>query len=306
MIDYSALYAVPHGPIDAILDTDTFNETDDQFALSYLLRCEEKVNVKAICAAPFYNHNSASPADGMEKSYREILTLLSLLNREDMKKVTYRGSESYLPDEKTPVLSEAAERIVEISRSYTAEKPLYVVAIGAITNVASALLIDPTMAERIVVVWLGGHALSWTQPTSEFNMVQDIAAARVVFDSGVALVQLPCMGVVSHFTTTGPELDYWLGGKGNALADFLIKRCYGEANKFAAGMPWSRVIWDVVAVAWLMNDGDRFMSGRVISRPIVTYDGQNAADHRRAPMLYIDAVNRDALIRDLFDRILKS
>ena len=40
------------------------------------------------------------------------------------------------------------------------DEPLYVVAIGAITNVASALLTEPALAGKIVVVWLGGHALT--------------------------------------------------------------------------------------------------------------------------------------------------
>ena len=54
------------------------------------------------------------------------------------------------------------------------------VSIGAITNIASAILMNPEIVNRMVVVWLGGHALSWPD-TEEFNMVQDIAAARIVF-----------------------------------------------------------------------------------------------------------------------------
>ena len=139
----------------------------------------------------------------------------------------------------------------------------------------------------------------------EFNLRQDVAAGSVVFDSGVALVQLPCMGVVSHFTTSGPELDYWVKGKGSALGDFLVGRCYKEANLFAKDTVWTRVIWDVTAVAWLMNEGNRFMSGKIIPRPIITYDKQYAYSYDRQPMLYIDNINRDALMRDLFERILK-
>ena len=73
------------------------------------------------------------------------------------------------------------------------DQPLYVVAIGAITNVASALLMKPEIAEKIVLVWLGGHAWTWPD-TREFNLIQDVAAARVVFGCGVPLVQLSCMG----------------------------------------------------------------------------------------------------------------
>lgn len=93
----------PQGVVDAVLDTDTFNEIDDQFALSYMLRSTERINTRAIYAAPFFNENSSSPEDGMLKSYEEIKTLLKLANREDLIPCAFEGSRRYLPDEKTPV-----------------------------------------------------------------------------------------------------------------------------------------------------------------------------------------------------------
>ena len=75
---------------------------------------------------------------------------------------------NYLEDEQHPVLSDAARDLAERAMRYTPEKPLYVVAIGAITNVASALLLKREIAERMVVVWLGGNALHWKDNT-EFN-----------------------------------------------------------------------------------------------------------------------------------------
>ena len=72
--------------------------------------------------------------------------------------------------------------------------------------------VRPEIRERMVVVWLGGHSLHWPD-TREFNMEHDVAAARIIFGCGVALVQLPCAGVVSEFATSGPELEYHLRGK---------------------------------------------------------------------------------------------
>lgn len=82
----------PQGVVDAVLDTDTFNEIDDQFALSYMLRSTERINTRAIYAAPFFNENSSSPEDGMLKSYEEIKTLLKLANREDLIPCAFEGS----------------------------------------------------------------------------------------------------------------------------------------------------------------------------------------------------------------------
>ena len=167
----------PDGMADAVLDTDTYNEIDDQFALAYLIKNDEKLSLKAIYAAPFSNDKAETPAIGMQKSYDEIRHILTLMGREDLFNCTYYGSEGYLPDEDTPVQSDAARHLAQLAMEYTPEKPLYVIAIAAITNVASALLLNPEIADRIVIVWLGGHALHW-HDNREFNLKQDIAAAR--------------------------------------------------------------------------------------------------------------------------------
>ncbi|MBR5547115.1 MAG: nucleoside hydrolase [Clostridia bacterium] len=290
----------PKGKIDLVLDTDAYNEIDDQFAISYALKAKEKINLLALYAAPFHNHRSNGPADGMERSYQEILMLLKL-SGEDIP--TYRGSTVYLPDENTPVDSDAASHLVELAKKYTPEKPLYVAAIGAITNVASALLMAPEIADNIVVVWLGGHALEW-HDNAEFNIKQDVAAARVVFGSGAPLVMLPCMGVVSSFTTTGPELDYWLRGK-NALCDYLVKNTVDEVKSYAEGRVWSRVIWDVTTIGWLLNDNGHFMQEKLIPTPIPQYDHHYSQSCSRVLCKYVYHINRDALFGDLFAHLTR-
>ena len=147
----------PTGPVDVVLDTDTYNEIDDQFAVSYLICSAEKLHLQAIYAAPFFNEKSTGPADGMEKSYQEILNILTLMGKDELKKSVYKGSTGYLPDEETAVESPAAADLAARAMNYTPEKPLYVLAIGAITNVASAILKNPDIIDRIVIVWLGGN-----------------------------------------------------------------------------------------------------------------------------------------------------
>ncbi len=122
----------------AILDTDTYNEVDDQFALAHLLLSPEAVDLEAVYAAPFHNDRSRGPGDGMEKSYEEIHRVLELMPEAPRPKVL-RGSTNYLPGARTPVRSEAATDLVERALA-TREGRLHVVAIAAITNIASALL----------------------------------------------------------------------------------------------------------------------------------------------------------------------
>ncbi len=291
----------PTGPVDAVLDTDAYNEIDDQFALSYLLHCGEKVRLRAICAAPFLNGHSTSPEDGMVKSAAEIRNLLTLAGRGELLPEVFEGSRGYLPDERTPVDSPAARRLVALGAEYSPARPLYVVAIGAITNVASALLMEPALAENIVIVWLGGHATHWPN-TAEFNMQQDVAAARVVFGCGAPLVQLPCCGVVDHFTVSGVELEHWLRGK-NSLADYLCTHTVDEVKEYAAGTAWTRVIWDMTAAAWLMNDENRFMQSRLIPAPIPEYDHHYGYDPDRPLIRYVTDIHRDALATDMFRRL---
>ena len=292
---------VPEGCVDVVLDTDAFNEVDDQYAIAYLLGSKEKLNTVAIYAAPFTNSKSKGPQEGMEKSYHEIFKILELLGEEEMKKNVFKGSESYLPSETEAVVSPAALDLCERAEKYSPENPLYVVALGAITNVASALVLKPEIKENIVVVWLGGHGHNFPK-TDEFNMRQDIAGVRVVMGCGVPFVRLPCKGVVSAFRISRPELEEWLLGK-SELADYLTTITIREAQRYTDSEIWTRVIWDVTAVAWLLNDGERFMNGEIKKTPIVEYDSTYVEDEKGHLMNYIYYVSRDTLMRDFIKKI---
>jgi inosine-uridine nucleoside N-ribohydrolase len=180
---------------------------------------------------------------------------------------------------------------------------LYVVAIGAITNIASAILMKPEITERIVVVWLGGHALHW-KDNREFNLFQDIAAARIVFGCGVPLVQLPCNGVVSAFSLSKPEIEAWLLGA-NPLCDYLGKNTIEYEDRHGKDRLWSKTIWDVTAVAWLLNEGCRFMDERIIHAPIPQYDHKYSISDDTHFIKYIWNIKRTALFEDLFRKLKK-
>ncbi len=298
----------PKDVVDVVLDTDTYNEVDDQFALAYLLRSDDKLRVRAIYAAPFSSCGgfyptiqTDDPAQGMEWSYREILHILQLCGKEELSGCVFRGARSYLPDGLHPADSPAARDLARRAMEYTPEQPLYVVAIGAITNVASALLLEPAIRDRIVVVWLGGNAHNWPE-NKEFNFYQDLHASRVIFHSGVALIQLPCMGVVSAFITTAPELKHWLGGQ-NALCDYLVDLTIRDSTRNLGGGCWSRPIWDVTAVAWLLGGG--MMEESTVPAPVIGDDGRYEMDRTRHPMKYVYHIHRDKLFRDLVGKLTR-
>lgn len=284
----------PDRPVRMVLDTDTYNEIDDQFALAQALLAPERLTVEAIYAAPFFNDRSSSAGDGMEKSYEEILRLLDLLGHSP-EGLVYRGATSFL-DKDNLVRTEAVDDLINRALASPADDPLYVVAIAALTNIATALLLEPRIIEHIVVVWLGGHALNWPH-TLEFNLKQDIPSAQVLFDCGVPLLLVPCMGVTTQLSTTIPELEAYLGGQ-NPLCDFLVDTVKGYHDDHFA---WSKPIWDVAAIAWLLDGA--WLDSELVHSPIVTNQGTWSVDRRRHLIRSASFIHRDPIFRDLFTRL---
>jgi inosine-uridine nucleoside N-ribohydrolase len=277
-----------------VLDTDTYNEIDDQFALAYLLRAADRVKPEAIYAAPFHNKRSNSPRDGMEKSFDEIRRLLARLGMEEFPH--FRGSAGTLPDGRTAVESDAASDLVERGMGASPAERLTVIAIGAITNVASALLLEPRLVDRCTVVWLGGNYPYW--PTNgEFNFNGDVHAARVVFDSGVPLYVVPALGVSSHLRTTREELSAHLD-LNDPLCEFLYQR-YSDYGP--AGGVWSKEIWDIGGIAWVVLP-DSVASFR-IPAPRIADDGSYVHDPRRHLCRFAYRLDRDAIYKDMFERL---
>ena len=290
-----ARLAPPAGRIDMVLDTDTYNEVDDQFALCFSLLSPRQVNLQAVYAAPFHNNRSSGPEDGMEKSYDEIVRLLKTVNV-GADGFVFKGSRSYLPDAQTPVPSPAARDLIERAMARPDGDPLYVAAIGCITDIASALLMEPRLIRKIVLVWLAGHDLSWPN-TREFNMMQDIFASQIILDSGVPLVLVPCMGVASHMTSTTWELDACIGGK-NALCDAL---CALFAEYSADHYGWAKEIWDVAAVSWLVNA--QWAPSELVHSPVLSSDCHYGFDNGRHFIRVVRRLNRTAIFRDMFSKL---
>jgi purine nucleosidase len=287
----------PRGKVSMVLDTDTYNEVDDQFALAYCLLSPEKLDVQAIYAAPFFNNRSAGPGDGMEKSYAEIVRLLGKMNR-NPEGFVFKGAPRYLPDGETPVDSPAVRDLVERAMARPDDDPLYVVAIGAITNVASAILTEPGIVNKILVVWLGGHPQEY--PTAyEFNLYQDVPAARVVFDCGVPVVQIPCYGVASHLLASVPELKEYIGGK-NELCDALIELFAAYSDDHFA---WAKEIWDVSTIGYLINSD--WLPSKLMHSPLLTDDAHWAHDERRHFIRVAYYCHRNPVFKDMYEKLVR-
>ena len=284
------------GIIKAILDTDTYNEIDDQFALAQMLFSKKRINVLSINAAPFsMNSRSDDPEKGMMLSYDEIFRLLEKIKFKKNNFV-FKGSTKYVGFEKKPINSPAADNIIESALKCSETDPLYVIAIGAITNVASAILKEPEIINKIVVVWLGGNALYWPE-NNEFNLKQDIGGAQVLLDSGVSLVLVPCKGVTSHLISTVPEIEKYIEPHGE-IGKFLAMR-FKEYNSNHKG--WSKEIWDMAAISWVLNE--EWAPTNIVSSPILLNNKSWSFDDNRHPIKIVYKIKRDLILQDFIKKL---
>ena len=164
---------------------------------------------------------------------------------------------------------------------------------------------------RLVVVWTAGFPSHAPQPNRAFNLEQDLAATRVLLDSGVPLVYLPGFHVGAQLRLSAAEADRALPGRGGAggLGDALhalymhnplwpLTGTTGVHDRPA----YSWVIWDLICVAWLLDPA--WVPTDLVRTPGLGDDlrWQPGGD-ARPWMREAWAVDRDAIFSDLFARL---
>ena len=279
--------------INVILDTDTYNECDDQFALAYLLKSQERFNIEAITVAPYHHDNNISIIEGNEKSYNEIIKICKYLNFDTTNKV-YKGSEDYLQNNYNKT-TKAVEKIIEIALK---NEKTYILSIGAITNIAIAILKEPKIIDRIEIIWLGGNSLLQNK-NDEFNFRQDIKAVKTIFESNAKLTIIPCKNVASNLITSIYELEHFLKGK-NELCDYLCQRFYNDG---VHGIQERRVIWDISVIAYMLNKS-WFMSEE-ISCPRIREDSSYELTNNNHKITMINYIDVNKVYTDLFNKLTK-
>ena len=281
-----------------ILDTDMFNEIDDQFALTYLMKSLDIFDLQAITIAPFFKSGYAKAAtieEGTEKSYDTTLKLLGMLDRNEYKEKVFKGATKYLNDSEENNI--AVDKIIEISKK---NNKTIILAIGAITNVALAIKKSPDIVNKIKVVWLGGNSFL-TKDNNEFNFRQDIKAVQTVFDSGVELVVIPCRNVASHLSTTIYELEHYLNKDtelNKYLKDIFIKCKKSYIKEPTDEVGSSKTLWDLSAVAYEINS-DWFKS-ELISCPKVLNNGLYKLTNNRHNVIFVNDLFRNKIYQDFF------
>lgn len=278
--------------VNVILDTDTYNECDDQFAIAYMLKNQDIFNIEAITVAP-YSHKeyNESVKEGQEKSYNEILKICNWLNFDTTNKV-FRGSNDYIVNNYNEE-SDAVNKIIEVSLK---NDKTYIMAIGEITNIALAIKKEPKIIKKIEVIWLGGHSLLQDN-NLEFNFKQDIDAVRIVFESKVKLVIIPCKNVASNLRTSINELNHYLKDK-NELCNYLIDRFYNDGYH---GIQDGRIIWDISVIAYMINK--EWFSSKEISCPNIKDDMSYELTNNNHKITMVSYIDVNKVYTDLFQKL---
>ena len=283
-----------------LIDTDTYNEVDDQFAIVHAVlshEIDEKIDLLGITAAPFHNVKRAtrSYGHGMELSYAEIKRVIDLLGTKWDGSVSLGSEIPVSMSEKGFVDSPAAREICEIASSRCSEAdPLYIVALGALTNVASAVLMEPDIRNKIVICTMGGLALN-VPNFNDANYEQDMEAAQIVFASGAPVVHFPGYSVTDMLSTTRWELKANIFGL-SEIGDFLYRRFMEYVADFPGS---SKPIWDLAPGAWVM-DHSWFVSG-IMHTPILNNNNTWSRYTDNHPMRTVKWLDRDCIFRHFFE-----
>jgi inosine-uridine nucleoside N-ribohydrolase len=280
-----------------IVNTDAKNEADDQFAIVHAL-LSPSLDVRGLIAAHFGQRPGRSETS-MEDSREEIDLILDLMNLRDRVRVE-NGAPYRLPDVTTPVRSAGAELIVE--ESLRDDDPLFIAFLGPLTDMASALLIEPAIAERdITVVWIGGPPYDGAPPAywPEFNLSNDVIAANVVFSSSVRLWQVP----MSTYVTVPigyAELQQKVAPCGKLGAYLTQQLIDWNARHTAVPMEF-RSLGDSPAIGVIINPS----CGRAITRsaPTFTYDCRCETTPDGRPIRVYETIDARFILEDFLAKL---
>lgn len=279
-----------------IINTDAKNEADDQYAIVHAL-LSPSLDIRGIIPAHFGRRPGRSQ-QSMEDSRIEVDLLLKYLG---MQVTVANGAPYALPTLQIPVPSAGAELIIEEAMR-DEPGPLYVAFFGPLTDMAAAILMEPRIAQRdLIVVWIGGPSYDSFEPFSkpEFNLANDIVAANVVFRSTLKIWQIPrstyVMTAVSY-----AELDEKVAPCGE-LGRYLVEQLVEWNENHAVDPMEYRALGDSPAVGVIINPS----AGRHSERPALgfKYDGSYDPAVEYRPIRVYHSIDSRFLFEDFFAKL---
>lgn len=180
-----------------IIDNDFSGDPDGLFQLAQQV-LSPSVKISAIIGShlrkgdPFDASDSTATHAAMQA--KKLLAVMGLQNSFSI----YEGSNAALANAKTPQRSAAAAAIVKEAMRTDTKLPLFIVCGAGLTDLASAYLMEPKIADRLTLIWIGGpeyKGLAVSPPGSkgpEYNLAIDITAVQTIFNqSPIPIWQVP-------------------------------------------------------------------------------------------------------------------
>lgn len=264
--------AVPAEPVRVVIDADTANEIDDLYAIVRALVAPE-FRVEGLSSAHW--RRSIEPNDTVHQSQALNEKILEALGRRD--EIPHPvGADRAMPGPGTPVDSPAARHIIARAQSADPDDKLLVIALGAWTNLASALLLEPSIESRVVFACIDGDYRDGQWGPGLYNWVNDIHAVRTIFASGVEYLHMPAPSVSGKMTMTRREVTARLEGRGGVM-DLLLRRW--DAHEASRDKDrW--IMWDIALVQALLRP--ELATQVTVGAPIV-HDADTVEQHPDNP-----------------------
>jgi inosine-uridine nucleoside N-ribohydrolase len=235
-----------------ILDCDTANEVDDQFAIAHALGSPAGLDVRGVVSV----QNTTAHGPESVRLYQEEAEKVVALCGKGGSVPCLPGAAYPMEDRATPVRSEGLDFIVSELR----EAPLTLVCTGPATDVASLLLAAPgDVLPGLDVVWLGGFGDEQTYTRynngGELNGRADIAAWRMLFEREVELLQVPGWSGPHSITVEAAPFAAELRSMGRPVADYLAEILFSWVSGYEGDLDpgGEKILWDIACVAALTD-----------------------------------------------------
>jgi inosine-uridine nucleoside N-ribohydrolase len=231
----------------------------------------------------------------MQDSYDETMLLLRLMGLEDQIRVE-AGATGAMPDEATPIDSPGAQLIIEEAMKDD-DRPLHIAFYGPVTDIASALLLEPKIEElNIRVIWIGGGA--WPSGGREYNLSNDIPAANVLMKSKLEVWQVP-RSTYRTMGVTYAELIEKVYPQGE-IGKYLVEQLLAHNARTRPEMEY-RSLGDSPCIGIIMDPE----CGRFSWRPAPTFDSQMHYIHsgQYRPIRVYENVNTRFIHEDFFAKL---
>jgi len=284
-----ALLGIAQNKQKIVLDADTGNEVDDLYALVRAL-LEPSWEIIALNAAQ-WQASHWTVEKSMEESYRLNQLLLGELGLSGKVK-SHRGAEDRLFDwGYIAQHSAAAYYLIQEAKKMSEGEKLTVVALGALTNIASAILIEPSIQSKIDLYWLG-TTYDFEENVlrkRDFNCMMDPQALEEMLESEVEMHIIP-VSIANQMTFNYDETVEKLKDH-HTVTNFLLQRWYNHLD----GGRDERVIWDLALIEAVIHP-DWATQVQI----------ESSKENGNRTLWYYKDIAEDKMRADFFELVLKA